>query len=53
MKSNKSYPNYDSTYKPTKKDIEKFPDLQNGPSSLIQVLMLKFNRSVYTILSFL
>lgn len=36
MKSNKSYPNYDSTYKPTKKDIEKFPDLQNGPSSLIQ-----------------
>ena len=36
MKSNKSYPNYDPTYKPTKKDIEKFPDLQNGPSSLIQ-----------------
>ncbi len=36
MKSNKSYPNYDSTYKPTKQDIEKFPDLQNGPSSLIQ-----------------
>jgi len=36
MKSNKSYPNYDSTYKPTKEDIEKFPDLQNGPSSLIQ-----------------
>ena len=36
MKSNKLYPNYDSTYKPTKKDIEKFPDLQNGPSSLIQ-----------------
>lgn len=36
MKSNKSYRNYDSNYKPTKKDIEKFPDLQNGPSSLIQ-----------------
>ena len=36
MKSNTSYSNYDSTYKPTKKDIEKFPDLQNGPSSLIQ-----------------
>ena len=27
---------YDSDYKPTKKDIETFPDLQNGPSSLIQ-----------------
>jgi GTP cyclohydrolase I len=27
---------YDSEYKPTKKDIETFPDLQNGPSSLIQ-----------------
>ena len=27
---------YDSKYKPTKKDIETFPDLQNGPSSLIQ-----------------
>ncbi len=27
---------YDSEYFPTKKDIETFPDLQNGPSSLIQ-----------------
>ena len=27
---------YDSEYKPTKEDIETFPDLQNGPSSLIQ-----------------
>tara|TARA_B110000495_G_C22928404_1_gene542648 strand:+ start:159 stop:1178 length:1020 start_codon:yes stop_codon:yes gene_type:complete len=27
---------FDSEYKPTKKDIETFPDLQNGPSSLIQ-----------------
>ena len=27
---------YDSEYKPTKDDIETFPDLQNGPSSLIQ-----------------
>ena len=24
---------YDSEYKPTKEDIETFPDLQNGPSS--------------------
>ena len=27
---------YDTDYSPTKKDIETFPDLQNGPSSLIQ-----------------
>ena len=28
---------YDSNYNPTKEDIQKrFPDLQNGPSSLIQ-----------------
>ena len=27
---------YDSEYNPTKEDIETFPDLQNGPSSLIQ-----------------
>lgn len=27
---------YDSEYSPRKKDIETFPDLQNGPSSLIQ-----------------
>lgn len=27
---------YDSEYKPTKDDIKSFPDLQNGPSSLIQ-----------------
>ena len=36
MKPNTSYSKYDSTYKPTKQDIEQFPDLQNGPSSLIQ-----------------
>ena len=28
--------NYDTNYKPTKEDIKEFPDLQNGPSSLIQ-----------------
>ena len=27
---------YDRDYNPTKDDIESFPDLQNGPSSLIQ-----------------
>lgn len=27
---------YDSEYRPTAADIEQFPDLQNGPSSLIQ-----------------
>ena len=27
---------FDAEYKPTKEDIETFPDLQNGPSSLIQ-----------------
>ena len=27
---------YDTGYKPTKDDIKTFPDLQNGPSSLIQ-----------------
>ena len=27
---------YDLDYRPTKEDIETFPDLQNGPSSLIQ-----------------
>ena len=27
---------YDTDYKPTKADIKTFPDLQNGPSSLIQ-----------------
>ncbi len=27
---------YDTDYKPTKVDIKTFPDLQNGPSSLIQ-----------------
>ena len=27
---------YDVDFKPTKEDIETFPDLQNGPSSLIQ-----------------
>ncbi|MBM71383.1 MAG: GTP cyclohydrolase I FolE2 [Crocinitomicaceae bacterium] len=44
MKSNKSYSNYDSTYKPTKQDIEKFPDLQNGPSSLIQGANVKIQQ---------
>ena len=27
---------YDLNYKPTENDIQNFPDLQNGPSSLIQ-----------------
>ena len=27
---------YDADYAPTKEDIKSFPDLQNGPSSLIQ-----------------
>ncbi len=27
---------YDSNYKPTKKEIESFPDIQNGPESLIE-----------------
>ncbi len=27
---------YDAQYRPTENDIENFPDLQNGPSSLIQ-----------------
>ena len=27
---------YDAAYKPTKDEIDAFPDLQNGPSSLIQ-----------------
>jgi GTP cyclohydrolase I len=28
--------NYDTDYKPSKNELENFPDLQNGPSSLIQ-----------------
>ena len=28
--------NYDSEYKPSKSEVENFPDLQNGPSSLIK-----------------
>ena len=36
IKYNEPDRDYDSGYKPTKKDIETFPDLQNGPSSLIQ-----------------
>ena len=36
VKYNEPNRNYDSEYKPTKEDIETFPDLQNGPSSLIQ-----------------
>ena len=36
IKYNEPDRDYDSEFKPTKKDIETFPDLQNGPSSLIQ-----------------
>jgi GTP cyclohydrolase I len=36
VKYNEPDREYDSEYKPTKADIETFPDLQNGPSSLIQ-----------------
>ena len=36
VKYNEPNRDYDSDYKPTKDDIETFPDLQNGPSSLIQ-----------------
>lgn len=36
VKYNEPNRDYDSEYRPTKKDIETFPDLQNGPSSLIQ-----------------
>ena len=36
VKYNEPNRKYDSEYKPTKDDIETFPDLQNGPSSLIQ-----------------
>ena len=36
IKYNEPDREYDSKYKPTKEDIETFPDLQNGPSSLIQ-----------------
>ena len=36
VKYNEPNRDYDSKYKPTKDDIETFPDLQNGPSSLIQ-----------------
>ena len=36
VKYNEPNRDYDSNYKPTKEDIETFPDLQNGPSSLIQ-----------------
>jgi GTP cyclohydrolase I len=36
IKYNEPNREYDSGYKPTKEDIETFPDLQNGPSSLIQ-----------------
>lgn len=36
VKYNEPDREYDSEYKPTKTDIETFPDLQNGPSSLIQ-----------------
>ena len=36
VKYNEPDRDYDSVYKPDKSDIETFPDLQNGPSSLIQ-----------------
>jgi len=36
IKYNEPDREYDCTYNPTKADIETFPDLQNGPSSLIQ-----------------
>jgi GTP cyclohydrolase I len=36
VKYNEPDRKYDSEYFPTKRDIETFPDLQNGPSSLIQ-----------------
>ena len=36
VKYNEPNREYDSNYSPTKEDIETFPDLQNGPSSLIQ-----------------
>ena len=36
VKYNEPNRDYDSKYKPSKDDIETFPDLQNGPSSLIQ-----------------
>jgi GTP cyclohydrolase IB len=36
VKYNEPNREYDSEYRPTKADIETFPDLQNGPSSLIQ-----------------
>ena len=36
VKYNEPNRDYDLEYRPTKEDIETFPDLQNGPSSLIQ-----------------
>jgi GTP cyclohydrolase I len=36
VKYNEPNRDYDLDYRPTKEDIETFPDLQNGPSSLIQ-----------------
>ena len=36
VKYNEPNRDYDTKYKPTKDDIKTFPDLQNGPSSLIQ-----------------
>jgi len=36
VKYNEPNRDYDSEYSPTKEDISTFPDLQNGPSSLIQ-----------------
>lgn len=36
MKFPKEAEKYDVAYKPTRKELDKFPDIQNGPSSLIQ-----------------
>lgn len=36
LKYNEPEREFDSKYKPSKEEIETFPDLQNGPSSLIQ-----------------
>ena len=40
---------YDLNYKPTENDIQNFPDLQNGPSSLIQGSAVEYNKLEYII----
>ena len=35
---------YDTEYRPSATDIEQFPDLQNGPSSLIQGAPVKIQQ---------